>query len=376
MMKPLLRNLVALGIGCTVSVAVAEVALRGAGISYPAFYTLDRERGYALRAGANGVWTREGRGHVRVNSAGFRGAEASPQPAPGVLRIAVLGDSFTEALQVDAPASWVEQLQSRLSHAHQCRLRQGFPSGVEVLNFGVGGYGTGQEWLTWRHLARNYRPDLVLLALYPGNDFTDNEPISRQDRPVFRLGNKGELIRDDSFRSSTSYRWRSSLPGQVLDGLINQSRLLQLVNEAKNRAAARRPSPAVAPATGALAPLPPPQASGQAWAITEALLARLATDTAAQGARFAVVSTSAPEQVWPRRHQRPADPFAQERRLASMLAARHIPYLPLGPSFQRQVDAQGLTLHGFVGQAPGHGHWNATGHRLAAAAIAPWLCAR
>jgi hypothetical protein len=31
-------------------------------------------------------------------------------------------------------------------------------------------------------------------------------------------------------------------------------------------------------------------------------------------------------------------------------------------------------LHGFAGQEPGHGHWNPEGHRLAAAAMADWLC--
>ena len=87
-----------------------------------------------------------------------------------------------------------------------------------------------------------------------------------------------------------------------------------------------------------------------------------------------MVSTSTPEQVWPRARQRPRDPFAQERRLTALLAARRIPYLPLGPRLQRQVDDHGLLLHGFTGQAPGEGHWNATGHRLAAAAISPWLC--
>ena len=87
-----------------------------------------------------------------------------------------------------------------------------------------------------------------------------------------------------------------------------------------------------------------------------------------------VVTTSSPEQVWPQRQQRPPQPFVQEQRLAALLAERQIPYLPLGPALQRQVDQHGLTLHGFPGQAPGQGHWNATGHRLAAATIAPWLC--
>ena len=364
-------KVIAVASSLSVSLLLAEGALRLAGIRFPAFYTVDSERGYALRPGADGRWTREGNGQVRVNSAGFRAPEVSLHPPEGVLRVAVLGDSFTEALQVDEQATWVYQLQSRLNGASHCKLLSASAGQVQLLNFGVGGYGTGQELLTWRHLAIRYRPDLVILAIYPGNDITDNEPTAKSDRPVFRLGSDGELKLDNSFRQQTATRWRLSLPGQLLESLINRSRLLQLLNEAKNRLAAQRTSPRSMPPT---APPPPPQASEEAWAITDALISQLNQEVRAQGAKLLVVSTSSPEQVWPRPHQRPSRPFAQEQRLAALLAARRIPYLALGPILQRQADEQGLTLHGFAGQAPGEGHWNPTGHRLAAAAIEPWLC--
>jgi hypothetical protein len=309
---------------------------------------------------------------VRINAAGFRGAEATVSAPTGVLRIAVLGDSFTEGLQVDEQATWAQQLQAKLAADRSCPLRRGHGAVVEVLNFGVGGYGTGQELLTWRHLARRYQPDLVLLAVYPGNDFTDNEPRPRADRPVFRFDREGQLQLDTSFRGSVTYRDRTSVPGRVADALINHSRLLQLLNEAKNRLANRPSAPRQQLAER---PVPTtPKASDQAWALTDALIGALASDTRAAGARFAVVSTSSPDQLWPRKAQRPAAPFAQEQRLADLLASRHIPYLPLAPALQPVADQQGLSLHGFAGQAPGEGHWNAAGHRLAAAAMAPWLC--
>lgn len=371
-MKRWLTNMGALAVGLGVSLVLAEVMLRLVGVHYPAFYRVDRQRGYALRPGAQGTWTREGWGRVRVNGAGFRGPEESTTPAPGVLRIAVLGDSFTEGLQVDEPATWPQQVQALLMRDQTCGLRRGHPAGVDVLNFGVGGYGTGQQLLTWRHLSRAYHPDLVLLAVYPGNDFTDNEPQARADRPVFRLDENGLLQLDNSFRSSASYRSRTSWPGRLVDGLINHSRLLQLLNEAKNRWAARSAAPSQQAARQAVPSTP--QASPQAWALTDALIGALAAETRASGARFAVVSTSSPDQLWPRPEQRPAEPFAQEQRLAALLSARRIPYLPLAPQLQRQADRQRLSLHGFPGQAPDEGHWNATGHRLAAQVIAPWLC--
>ena len=365
-MKRWLANLVVLGGGLVFSLLVAEAALRLVGVRFPAFYTVDAYRGYALRPQVEGPWTREGRGWVRVNQAGFRGVDVSTTPPAGVLRIAVLGDSFTEALQVDENLTWIAQLQARLPASPACPLRRQFPGGVQVLNFGVGGYGTGQELLTWRHLASRYKPALVILAIYPGNDITDNEPAARTDRPVFRLGADGQLRVDNSFRQQPATRWRLSPPGQLVEMAVTHSRLLQLLNEAKNRLSARPASPAAAPQQ--------PQGSDQAWAVTDALISQLAQEVQGQGARLLVVSTSSPEQVWPNRQQRPEEPFRQEQRLAAMLAKSQIPYLPLAPQLQSQADQQGLTLHGFRGQAPGEGHWNTDGHRLAAAAIAPWLC--
>lgn len=366
-MKRWLANIAAMSAGTVAALLLAEGALHLAGVRYPSFYTVDRERGFSLRPGAEGVWSREGRGSVRINQAGFRGAEVFDAPAPGVLRIAVLGDSFTEALQVDEQDTFVKLLQAYLSADTSCPLRRNFPGGVEALNFGVGAYGTGQQLLTWRHLAKRYKPDLVILAVFPGNDFTDNEPIPRQDRPVFLLDRNDQLQIDQRFRDTTAFRWRLSLPGRFIDRLMNHSRLLQLVNEAKNRFASRSSSPgSVSPVTS--------RASERAWKLTDRLIGTLTSEVRADGALFAVISTSAPEQVWPNVQERPAKPFAKEKRLAALLAKRSVPYLPLGPALQRQADRDRLVLHGFQGQDPGHGHWNTTGHRLAAAALTPWVC--
>ena len=62
---------------------------------------------------------------------------------------------------------------------------------VEVLNFGVSGYGTAQELLMLRHYAWSYEPDAVILAFFRGNDPRNNsaelEPY--KVRPFFRLEN-------------------------------------------------------------------------------------------------------------------------------------------------------------------------------------------
>ena len=371
-MKRCTGNLVALAVGLIASLGLAEIAARLAGLEFPSFYTVDSARGYGLRPGARGLWTREGKGRVSINKDGFRGPERSRQRSNTSLRVAVLGDSFTEALQVDEELTWLAQLERTLGSPRQCSLVDEYGHDVEVINFGVGGYGTLQSLLTWRNLAKTYKPDVVILLVYPGNDFKDNEPRDRNDRPVARLTPERELLIDNSFRHSVGYRWRTSFPGQIFEKLINHSRLLQLLNETKNRIA-NKPS---SPRSHSLShpPSVTPPASDLAWELTAKMISELNRDVESEGARLVVISANTPDQVWPRPAQRPPNPFSQEKRLKEILEAKSIPYLPLGPVLQRRSDHLGLVLHGFKDQALGEGHWNVHGHRLASQAISPWLC--
>src|SRR6267142_5400420 len=95
--------------GFFVGLIIAEVALRLIGYSYPEFYQPDRSRGYALRPGAEGWYRKEGGSYVRINSDGLRDQEHSLTKPQGTIRIAVLGDSYPEALPVsqDEAFWWV-----------------------------------------------------------------------------------------------------------------------------------------------------------------------------------------------------------------------------------------------------------------------------
>ena len=65
---------------------------------------------------------------------------------------------------------------------------------VEVINFGVSGFGTIQEWQMLEHYVGDYAPDLVLLAFLPGNDVRNNSRQLESDhrRPFAEL-NDGKL---------------------------------------------------------------------------------------------------------------------------------------------------------------------------------------
>ncbi|MGZ6228253.1 MAG: SGNH/GDSL hydrolase family protein, partial [Candidatus Binataceae bacterium] len=90
-------NLALILAGVALAFIVAEVAVRVSSLAKTNLYTWDAYRGWGLKPGASGWQREEGAGFVSVNRAGFRGPQWTIAKPPGTLRIAVVGDSFTEA---------------------------------------------------------------------------------------------------------------------------------------------------------------------------------------------------------------------------------------------------------------------------------------
>src|SRR4029453_9158773 len=111
--------------------------------------------GWRLRPGVHIRTTRPGSydATVTTNGDGLRGAGAPPVAhRAGVTRIAVFGCSQTFGSGVEDDETF------------SARLEQTLGPGVEVLNFGVPGYGTDQMLLRWERDGVRYAPDIVVLA--------------------------------------------------------------------------------------------------------------------------------------------------------------------------------------------------------------------
>lgn len=400
-------RLLAVGASVLLGLVVAEVALRVVGFSRPQLYRPDPRRGWGLDPGARGLWTEEGRAWIEVNRAGFRDDSEPPADEPaGTYRIALLGDSQAEALQVPWGATFGEVLERRLA---ECPDLPPGTERVEVLNFGVSGYGTAQALLTLRHQALAYDPDLVILAFYTGNDVRNNLRALELDpkRPYFELAPDGDLVLDDSFRATRAYRLRTAPGAGLAYGLLARSRLAQL---AKAALSARRDQAAAEAAreragdAAALAELgldnavysPPESLDWQrAWTVTEALIAATAAESRAAGAGFALVVLTNGIQVHPDPAVRAAfaerlgvpDLLYPDRRLTRFARSRAIPVLPLVPPLRRLAEQRDLYLHGFTPPAAdatlhgapdvahwNQGHWNEKAHQATGQLLARWLC--
>jgi hypothetical protein len=391
-MRRFLANGALVGTSLLFALVLGEVGLRVAGFSFPNFFMPDEVTGSRLRPGIEGWQKSEGVSHVRINSQGLRSREHALAKPAGTVRIAVLGDSFSEALSVPLEKTFFSVLERELN---ACKAFGGRP--VEAINFGVSGYGTAQELLTLRHRAWAYSPDIVLLAFFPGNDVRNNSRALEPEklRP-FYVERDGKLELDASFRDDPKFRETRRVDAQR--AALQDLRLYQLMRRARaGELQLRHNAPiAVALAKGdqEKKPLeagldenvfrePSDPAWRDAWAVTEKLLAAMHEETKARNARFIVAVLSAagsvyPDPLWRKRYMAQLgvdDLFYPERRLAKFGAEAGFEVLPLGRDLQRYADERRAYLHGFRNTVLGFGHWNEDGHGQAGKLMARRLCA-
>ena len=151
----------------------------------------DRTKGWFNRRNATGT-SPIGQGPdaalVTTNALGLRGADIGPK-TPGTTRVLLVGDSFVFGVGLDEEHTLSARLQRMLGAA-------GRPS--EVLNLGVAGYSTDQEYVLFRELAERLAPDVVVLVVCD-NDFEGNTldfAYRQYYKPRFRLGPEGSLVPD------------------------------------------------------------------------------------------------------------------------------------------------------------------------------------
>jgi len=119
----------------------------------------DPDLGWAVRPNSQ-----FGNGLYFSNSAGVRTSssrqETALKPLPGVLRIAIFGDSFTHGDDVPYEETWGAILEKTMNkNGHQ----------VEVLNLGGQGYAIDQAFLRWRKHGKPLNPDIVVFGFQNSN---------------------------------------------------------------------------------------------------------------------------------------------------------------------------------------------------------------
>src|SRR5215213_2165596 len=233
-------KLTMLFISLVIALTLTEIALRIINYSFPTFYSADEYRGYVLTPRVEGWYRKEGESYVAINSDGLRDIEHAKQKPANTLRIAIIGDSYSEAFQVPLENAFWKVAEN---HLQNCSALGG--QTVEVINFGVSGYGTAQELITLQKQVWDYSPDIVLLAVTTNNDITDNSrALKKTDEIPYFVFRDNRLEPDNSFRENSAFRWRMSKMSRLGTWLRDNLRFIQLGHHAqyslKNYLAKRR----------------------------------------------------------------------------------------------------------------------------------------
>jgi hypothetical protein len=95
------------------------------------------------------------RGRDVINEQGVRSLRVyEPAAADTVIRIAAFGDSFVYGEEVGTREAWPSQMEA-------------LDPSLEVLNYGVGGYGVDQAFLRYRREVGRFQPQYVIMGFVP-----------------------------------------------------------------------------------------------------------------------------------------------------------------------------------------------------------------
>ena len=306
---------------------------------------------------------------VQIGPLGLRDPRTEYARPPDVFRVLLLGDSFVEAVQVDAAQTVAARLEAS--------LQQGASRRVEVVNAGVAGYGTGHEMLLFDEEGIRYQPNVVVLVVFLGNDIGDNayrpdpQRPERTTRPTFDLDSERLIRVIPGAPIDTSPDLRRSLRSCCLLYNVFETGVLRKLSggevrdqpefEADGRYLVR-----------SLYEKEPDGETARAWRITERLIGVIRDRALAE--KIPMVVVGAPDWLaldhaaWVERlggARVASRQFAQDvpnRVLGEIIGKMGVPYVDLLPIMANAPTSEPLFF-------PIDSHWTPAGHALVADAV-------
>lgn len=171
------------------SLAAIEVALRLADLRIlreasserSLSYRYDAELGWMPIPNSSVVVTTARSIHAKHNALGFRDIEFARGARPAML---FMGDSFVWGVDAEADERFTDLLRSRISN-------------YTIVNAGISGFGTDQEYLLLQRIWATIQPAVVVLIFCTDNDRRDNSLNERYDgyqKPYFVAAADGTLV--------------------------------------------------------------------------------------------------------------------------------------------------------------------------------------
>lgn len=357
MLKRLLLILLPLSLVC----GIIEIVFRtahpfGARVSWT---EPDRQIGWRFTPGRE-YWFFGENDHAitgRINAMGWRDRERVVKKPPHTYRIAVLGDSYVEAFQVE----WDHTFVALAEDAYR-KMRQPDDDTVEAMNFGRSGMSPAEELIVLERDVFPCEPDRVLLLFTPHNDIADVNPATAADpcRPFFHRVRGDSLVLDTSFEERRDFRLR-----EAINPLKQHSALVSLVTERYNVWRLGRGRRRAGGASGLtreqrMCTARPDSVFAENYALCKRLIARMARECAARGIHFELASVPLVYEAAAVATARTADSSFDagffDRDLGELADSTGFVFTPMTAEFAAR-SRKGVALQWT--------HWNYQGHRAA-----------
>ncbi|MFK8068704.1 MAG: SGNH/GDSL hydrolase family protein [Gammaproteobacteria bacterium] len=187
-------------------------------------YTMDTKRYKLMKKDATIIaWGEE----LHTDELGFRDDKTIvPEKRSDEFRVIVLGDSFTVSAGVSFDSIYTTLLEKKLQKQFK---------NVEVINLAVAGYNIVQYELVLNEIALDLEPDLILVSVFPTNDFS----MTTYDKNYHVA--KGDAVKQEDiswFKKSYVYRaflWRveSKVKGLFAKPVKNESQIADAKKESE-----------------------------------------------------------------------------------------------------------------------------------------------
>jgi len=179
-----------------VMLVLSEIALGLIGLGDDEYIKVDPVLGITHLENKWVDFRHEGFSRAKISSQGLRDVEHQIAKPEGVTRIAFIGDSKTQALQVNIEDTFVRLVEKELNSQAASQKKK-----FETINFGMSSYGLVQYFVSFLSQVRPYSPD-VTVVVYHIFDSTENLPkfgTTSLPAPTLSLNNKDELTIDYNF---------------------------------------------------------------------------------------------------------------------------------------------------------------------------------
>lgn len=267
---------------------------------------------------------------ININSSGMRGLmDYSINKPVDMTRVMVLGDSFVFGFGVKDEETFSACLEQS-------------DSNLEVLNLGVAGYGLDQILLLYREMGRKYKPDLVIIGIFPEQfwrstrSFTD----SGYAKPYFTLS--GEHLILHNVPTPKPFE----LKHNQFSDLIETNEVKDFFEKSILYRLLRRNMIQIGEHFGWVDP---------EWILGRQLLKALIHDIKAEGTQAVLVI------IPPDRWVKSARVDSQRRLLLRFAEREQVPMLDLTPIFFKTIQQSDITDY----YIKDDWHWTAKGHQLA-----------